>query len=164
MGVPVGIWIALLGYAIAWAGWRNMGVSYSAQSDGSIKASGQTYSLLDAFTCGKGTPAQGQPGSSTPAGVSATPTPSANPIPVPNLNPQGLPNPVPSYASVYTPAFAPAPAAVPVARPGILDALGAGGVTLVHDIGGLLGGLTGGHFSVPKLPPLQLPRIGGFNL
>lgn len=168
MAVPVGIWLALIGYAIAWAGWRNSAVSYSAQSDGSIKASGQTYSLRDAFTCGRGTAAQGQPGTPGSAGATpATPTPAANALPAPN--PIGQPNlqpaPLPGYAPVYlapfpNPQYTPPPAP----RPGLLDALGAGGVVVVQDLGSLLGRLRGGHFSPPRLPPLQLPRLPGFNL
>jgi len=56
--VGAAIWLILLGYTAFWAGWRNWGVSYQAQPDGSIHATGTVYSFWDALTCGPGENAQ----------------------------------------------------------------------------------------------------------
>jgi hypothetical protein len=72
--LPLAIWLFLVGYTIAIAGKRNLGVSYQPQADGSIKpvdAQGnpaKTYSLMDVVSCAQpsGTPA------GTPAGSSST--------------------------------------------------------------------------------------------
>jgi hypothetical protein len=46
----VGLWLALIGYTIAWAGYRNLGITYRPGSDGSITPSQNPVTLLDAFT------------------------------------------------------------------------------------------------------------------
>ncbi len=64
------IWLTLIGYSIAITGKRNLGVSYSPQSDGSIKPvddkgnQAKTYSLMDVFTCGQ---PSGSPGGTGPS-------------------------------------------------------------------------------------------------
>jgi hypothetical protein len=60
----LGLWLALIGYTIAWAGWRNLGISFSPQADGSIRASQSAITLLMAFT-GKEPPAPAGAASST---------------------------------------------------------------------------------------------------
>jgi hypothetical protein len=46
----LGLWLALIGYTIAWAGWRNLGITYHPGSNGSITPSQNPVTLLDAFT------------------------------------------------------------------------------------------------------------------
>jgi hypothetical protein len=90
----VGLWLALVGYTVAWAGWRNLGISYQPQADGSIKASQPPVTLLDAFTGGR-------PPASTGAAI---------PGPTPG---QGLVTPsTPVLGGIVNPPSAPIPPAV----------------------------------------------------
>jgi hypothetical protein len=50
MALVLGLWLALIGYTVAWSGWRNLGITYTAQPNGSLTASQPAVSLLDAFT------------------------------------------------------------------------------------------------------------------
>jgi hypothetical protein len=77
--LPLAIWLFLVGYTIAIAGKRNLGLSFQPQADGSIKAVDQngnvarTWSLMDVVTCagpGGSLPGSGPggPGQSGPSG------------------------------------------------------------------------------------------------
>lgn len=138
MAVAIGIWVVLLGYGVAWAGWRNLGISWSPQTDGSVTPSTQPYSLLDAFTCRTPSSATTNPapGPSAPASSPpSTPAPSPNPTPAPNLRtggiyapiavPRPLPTPPPGFPS---PPGLPHPGGVP----GILSSIVAGAESVLH--------------------------------
>lgn len=110
MAVAIGIWLALLGYTVAWAGWRNLDITYSPQTDGSVVPSSAPVGLLDAFTCrtptSKGSESPPSPGGA-PGSSSETPMPTPAPLPTPTpggilgpiaiLQPAPPPNPLPGF-------------------------------------------------------------------
>lgn len=103
------IWLFLIGYSVAITGKRNLAVSYSPQSDGSIKPvddkgnPARTYSLMDVVSCaGPGGAPAGTPGSAGPGAPGGTSGTRINVPPVPTAVPGrqfGLvpgPNPLPT--------------------------------------------------------------------
>lgn len=109
MAVAIGIWLALLGYTVAWAGWRNLGITYSPQSDGSVVPSAPPLTLLDAFTCR-------EPAASAAAPSSSGPSPATPAAPAaPNLAPE--PVPVPRPGGIFAPIAVPRPLPAPHPRP-----------------------------------------------
>lgn len=141
MAVAIGIWLALLGYTVAWAGWRNLGIAYSPQSDGSVIPSSPPVSLLDAFTCRSPQPATTNPAApASPSSPTPPPTPAPNPVPTPRpggiFAPIGVLQPAPRPTPLPVPGFPRPPTGVP--RPGglggVLSSLEAGFRSLVDPI------------------------------
>lgn len=96
--LPLAIWLFLIGYTIAIAGKRNLGVQYVPQADGSIKPVDQqgnpakTYSLMAVITCGEPEPAAGgqpagQPSSALGMTQQLVPRPAPAPAALPSVKP-----------------------------------------------------------------------------
>lgn len=156
--IPLAIWLVLIGYSVTWTGRQNMSLSYRPQADGSIQAvdstgkQAQTWTLLDAVTCG--------PASGAAPGASGPPTTSPGPGPgpglrlpnlagnlLPGLNPSSLPN-------VQLPRIGlPHPAPLPGIG-GLVDEVAHG----VHDV---LLPIVRGIESLHVPRPGFLPHLGG---
>jgi predicted component of type VI protein secretion system len=114
MALAVGVWAIVLGYAIAWCGWRNFGITYCAGTSG-VEASATPVTLLGALT-GKDvvmTPgACGNPGGKTTSpttGARTSPIPQPQPSPSPQPSPQPNPNLHPGLNAIGSIRAVPAP-------------------------------------------------------
>lgn len=69
--VPIGIWLVLLGYTVAYVGIVNVGLQGTANADGSVTWSGQPQTVWTALT-------GSNPGAAAPSptGITGAPTPS----------------------------------------------------------------------------------------
>lgn len=70
--VPIGIWLVLLGYAVAYTGIVNSGLQGTPQSDGSVSWSGTPMTVWGALTGSN--PGGGTTSPTTRTGSSTTPT------------------------------------------------------------------------------------------
>lgn len=135
--LPLAIWLFLIGYTIAIAGKRNLGVQYMPQADGSIKPfdldgkPAKTYRLMDVITCGEPGPAAGgQPAGQPPGPGFSQPALVADPA----LKPAPKPAPKPAAKSPWgqlQPVPLPPPP-IPVPMPG---GLRPGGIGVLKDAG-----------------------------
>lgn len=136
MAVGIGIWLALLGYAVAWSGWQNLGITYSPQTDGSVVPSSASTTLLDAFLCRSPGPAAGQEGPAPSSSSVGSETPSPTPAPVPQpggiLGPIAVLQPAPTPAPAQLPGFPHPPSGVP--QPGVSGIL----TTILHGVESLV--------------------------
>lgn len=107
------IWLSLIGYSVLITGKRNLGISYQAQQDGSIRAvdnqgrAAKTFGVFDVLTCGPasgatastpatGVPTQRQAPAIPPFAPNLLPNKLPNLPPLPNLNPAEIPNTIPA--------------------------------------------------------------------
>lgn len=80
--VPIGIWLVLLGYTVAYVGIVNAGLTGTPQSDGSVSWSSTPMTIMQAFT--------GQnPGGGTSSGSASTKPKSGGVPSNPAQNPGG---------------------------------------------------------------------------